>query len=243
MHVSRVVVAGLALTVAATAITACSDRTTREPGRDPEAAAYAIQQLRSAGDYAWYPANLREVLPTTTVEAPDGTTTSVSSGLAIGRIVEVDDLRTFANSPDGPEEVDSSSPRAAWRTTRLRIAVEESVASPELGSEVRVALSFGLGADDALLRRGLLALGRVLVVLAPDGLPSEDDPKVLRVAMDGQLLGTVDKRGRIDFPGMDPSIKPTFLAEIDTLPELRAAAALPPLVIPVDAVGARTEGR
>ena len=105
MHVSRVIVAGLALTVAATAITACSDRTTREPGPDPEAAAYAIQQLRSAGDYAWYPADLREVLPTTVVEGPDGRNTSISSGIAIGRIVEVEDLRTFANSPDGPEEV------------------------------------------------------------------------------------------------------------------------------------------
>jgi hypothetical protein len=219
----------------------CSEADPVRAMHDEEAAAYVRNLQRPAGDRAATVVELDELLPSTQLVDPRGSRSSPTTFLVVGRIEAVEIGRAFDQSQGHHREVGFSSPEADWRTLHLRLAVDERLGSPGAPSHLHLSLGIGLVDDVGQLVRGLPSLGRVLVPVVPGLGVYDHDPTLYGIAWDGELLGTVDDRGRIRFPWLEGGMGEQFLATTDTLAELREAASEPPRLIPVDATGSRID--
>ncbi len=223
---------------------ACGSSDRDAGGQQPSATNYAMEHVHDRGEGALRLrpfANISQALPTTVLERPDGTRESVLTAVVVGTIESVDDGRAFVDGERGSSEVPFSAPEADWRTLHLQVEVAEGISSPRVAKRVTVGLAIGGRTDVARMRSDLAALGRVLLPLTSGGAVFAYDPALLSIAEDGQLLGLVGPDDRIELPALDPEEEERFLAGVDTLNELRAAAAGPPKVIRVDATGQPVE--
>lgn len=124
---------------------------------------------------------------------------------------------------------------ADWRTLRVTVRVDTVVAGPsqrEVLLDWPVMGSTADGDDAAAIGRALKALGRVLVL--SQALPRGPEFLGLRRQVPDRPygLGLVGSDESLSFPFIDPADGgtidgPTFMAGVDTLGELKAAASKP----------------
>lgn len=163
----------------------------------------------------------------------------------IGRVVDVQPMAGYVPLPEvdwlpGGRDaiaVKFGNPKALWRTVRLIVKVDEQLAtapSLEPGSQVSVGLAIG-GPQEVefpRLAQGLKALGSAAFFLTASGPVFNSDPTLYSIVEDGGFVASIDQSGTLTLPMLDPVRAEDLLANIDTLTELRAAAAGPPRSIP-----------
>jgi hypothetical protein len=204
------------------------------PDPQPMAAIEAINARNDGLLWLRQVSHLADLVPSTVLEYPDGRRVRLVDALVLGRIVRVEHGKARRHEEDGSQEVDFASSSADTRTLHLVLDVEEAFGGPS-SKTTRVGLVVGGRADFDEVARSLIALGRVLVPIAPGGAVFDYERGLGEIAQGGELLGTVDDHGVIRLPALAEAAE--FLGDVDTIDELRVAADEAPLVIPVDRGG------
>lgn len=181
---------------------------------------------------------LAETLPN--ARFSDGS--ALTDSAVAGRVTEVSHGRGFDETGQAPTQgrpgariVGFGDPAADWRTLQVTVRVDQVLAGPasrEIVLDWPVMGSSDDGEDAAAAARALRGLGRVVVL--SQAVPSAAEYLGLRRQIPDRPygLGLVAHDGALSFPFIDPrdggSIDgPTFMAGVDTLAELQAAAARP----------------
>jgi hypothetical protein len=181
-------------------------------------------------------ATLVDLLPN--AKAGDGT--ALSDSVVVGQLADVAPGDGFVESGEGPTPGRPSATRtsfsdahASWRTLRLTVSVTSVLAGPRFAS---VELDWPLlgsarqGEDADRIGRELRSLGRVLVIsqAVPAGAEYAGLKRQIPDRQHG--LGVVGSDGALSFPliaGDSGTTAAAWMGGVDTLAELRAAAAGP----------------
>jgi hypothetical protein len=196
------------------------------------------------GDGVSLPATLADLLPNAMHQGG-----AWSDGVVVGTVSSIEKEAGYAEPglADAPREgvagahvtrFDNAS--AHWRTLRVTIAVEETLAGPP---HPAVVLSWPVlgssrhGEDADGIARALRTLGRI-VVITRDNPSGPEWLGIRREVSDRQLgIAQVDDQGTLTLPFADATEYPggsccpvdglAFMAGMDTLDELRTQAAAP----------------
>jgi len=212
-----------------------------DPRADLAALRASVRTASALGPGA--PARLIDILPNVTKDVDGSTSTdSVVVGTISSVVGEAGyEERYIPNTPrlghPGARVTGFDDPQADWRTLRLTIDVEETLAGPRAE---RLEVSWSLGGnnhdgDDAdAIGRALKALGRVVVLSTAQSsdpaylgikrnVPGRESC-LLQVAADGTLTAPLAGGSHYETPIPDPA---AFLEGAETLDKLRAQVAKP----------------
>lgn len=155
-----------------------------------------------------------------------GTVTNVQPGTAV---IYPNTNPTSSANEEEVRMVDFDDPEAHERNVVVTIRPSWS-SGASVGAEVRIRMGVIGGADPAKFLAGLRGLQGELVVALLDGRESGRHTGDFYPIMGGAMLGRVEADGKLRFSGMGDK-ESGFMCNIDTLNELRDAAAEPEQVI------------
>jgi hypothetical protein len=148
----------------------------------------------------------------------------ISEGLVIGAVVEVQPGRGYvvegADAPSGTE-VEFENADALWRTVAVTLDVERAF-GPRLSGlgQIRFGLPISGEQDPQAVIQQLSALGRVVVVLDPQGR-FVYDRELYGVHWDGVFLGVVHSDDSFEFPALGEYFD-DFMGGVDSIAEIEA---------------------
>jgi|GEM_PF-990219 len=156
--------------------------------------------------------------------------TPISEGVIIGTVTAAEPGRAYTmggSDAAGGTEVAFDDDAALWRTLTVTVAVERTF-GPRLDGADQIR--FGIPLDGAQDAHGamneLAALGRVIVVLDPQGRFAYD-PDLYGVHWDGAFLGLVGDDGRFEFPALADDVDVAFMAGLDEVAEIEQIYGAP----------------
>lgn len=200
---------------------------------DPDRAAL-VASTRASGDYVRGYTHLAEALP----NAKDVRGHAVHDSVVLGTVSGVEDGAGYdelgrpgtAGHP-GARVVAFDDPTADWRTLQVTLAVTETLggtSTSTLALSWPIGGSTAVGQDATAIGRALRDLGTVVVLSAANPTGPEFLGITRQIPEPAVGLLTVAADGTLGFPfaeeGFDAA---AFTDGVDTLDELRSAAALP----------------
>jgi hypothetical protein len=224
--------------MAALAVVSRSGGTTPDQDR-----AELLQTVRfGSGAFVREYSRLADMLPN--VKTADGGTTTDS--VVIGTVIDVSDEAGYVEIrptggpvPGAPwaRVTSFDDPAAHWRTLKVTVAVEEALAGAA-GSPLELSWPIlgnsQAGHDGAAVGRALKSLGRIVVLSKADppgpgslGIQRSLPDKalgILKVGADGSLSLPLAEGGEA---GLGPADGEAYLADLDTLQELRTETGKP----------------
>lgn len=214
--------AALAIVVGATAALAgCT--TTAAPSSDAKAYLLRSMAARAINAETVMPEQtLSDLVPSHEFSIEGSKAEPLAEGIVVGRITSVDAGEAYKVDPNNDLasiQLDYADPSAEWRVAVLTVKTDTRLG--DVGAKtIRVGYVIDGTADLSTMEQGLESLGRVTLVLNPQG-KFDFDPTLYSVRQSGALLGTVASDGTISFPalGHDES---EFLAGADSVQDLVA---------------------
>jgi hypothetical protein len=166
----------------------------------------------------------------------DGSPEFRNGGIVVGRVTDVEPLAAFSyvNGPAG-EQVAFDDPKARIQFATVTVAVEEGWL-PIPADEVKVALR--LSGEDTweAQREALLSdWGTAVAVLStPFRWTGIEKPDIYAPGLWGAGFGRVTVDGTLRFDGLEAAGSEWMMADIETVQDLRDAAAQEPRVVMLD---------
>lgn len=163
-----------------------------------------------------------------------------SEALLVGEVSSVSPGRAFyldtTAQPEIETEIPWDDPRAEWRTFHLTVRVHETLGrapgSPLIGSELVVGVATSSATDMGELAAAYTSAGRMVWPLIHSPV-FDYDPTVLGIVNDGAFLTFVNDNGNLDPAAKEGEPSRSFLSGVETLSQLRRAAAMPEEVVVV----------
>lgn len=182
---------------------------------------YALDAVRSKADAA---ARLQvfdtldDVLPNV-VYRSGGKSSSMTTAVVVGRLVSARHGRAFVNDVPQSQEVGYSDAAADWRTVHFEVEVDRTLSGQQIKT-LTVGVSIGAGTDPDRFARGLMALGRVVLLITPQDSVFDYDDSVHPLLGGGELVATVSSEGHLALPAMDEAEADGLLKNTRTEDEL-----------------------
>jgi hypothetical protein len=164
---------------------------------------------------------LVDLLPNHLFSINGGDPEPLASGIVVGVVRSVSD-GVALSAQDGSEIPFDSSDAAAYVLV-LNIAVEYGLGSASGDTMIRVGIKVTNPVDVEQLSRGLVEVGRILVVLDEPG-DFDFNTNLYSVRRSGTMLATVAEDGTLTFPALSET-ESDFVGTLTTIDEVLAEAA------------------
>lgn len=215
-----------------------------DAGRSTGSAAYLFQRISAPdGAVSLYPPTLEQNLPNHTSLIDTGerqVSTTVTKVLVVGKVTEVrhGDAIIYkdgdlVNEEPVPTRTDWEDAGVAYRDLIVTVSPKNTVGADvaEKDGPISFRLTIVPGSDPDKYEAAVRNLGTVVLLLSDSPAPQHKGEYVPARGLSG--IGVVDDSGRLSFPGMGEG-QETFMAGIDTVQELVAAASQPPVTDKID---------
>jgi hypothetical protein len=254
---NRLVTAGSVLLVLASTAAGCGTSSEGTPNAAMQSAStperahareYAIDHLKTrlSASYRIQPVyrDAEELLTNVRFAEDGGRAESIANAVVVGTIGSVTPGYGFADPANGAKgelmgdgiRVDFDSPDALWRTVHLTVDVDEVVSGdlPDGTDEIRVGLAIGnTNTDEAHIRDGLKAMGRIVWFLRKGSAVFAYDPTLYADVEDGRLIAQLTADDHLVFPMLEKGDPSATALSGAALAELRQAADQPTRTVEV----------
>jgi hypothetical protein len=222
------------LLVAACASSHGSPGTNSEEARSglgPVLSAIADHQASASAERIYE--SVYEMVPSVTFVVDGESRIVVTDAVLVGRIVDVEQGRSFSWTEDADDErrveVPFNDAKAMSSTVHLVVQIDEVVGAAntfdqERGESVRVGVSLGPQVDVESARKELSDLGSVVVFIKGNNPALDYDKSLFSICEQGGMLGAIHADDSITFPALDAY---WLVPEDLDLPALREASATP----------------
>lgn len=237
---------GLCLAVLVAAAGCGGDSKRAEKVGDNDNLAYFVDTQSERGSSVSWITNYTspgEALPNTSFLHPDGTRTTPSDAVVVGRVAKVNKGYGWV-WPDGADDAPSGiqakfdHPRAVWKTVHLDLMVEGVVAGRQVKT-FRVGMAIDGDTDFEKFAAGIQEMGSAVWFLVKASPVFDYDQRLWSVVEGGAMIARLGSDGSLSFDLLEASRNAAYTGEAPTLDALQALADAPGRVIQYDATGAR----